>query len=122
MTMQDLQFELIERTAFNAFDGPRVANGLRAHRELWAGVMFGRFQGFTLLPLRDIASDVWAGDTLAILSSRVDDAALEALAGSWGADEVAWVSERESAEQLGDSLTSHLTGENPYHILLAWWD
>ena len=63
MTIQDLQFELIERTAFNAFDGPRVANGLRARRGLWTGVMFGRFRGSTLLPLRSkLVHCRWSGE------------------------------------------------------------
>jgi hypothetical protein len=41
-TVQGIQFELIRRTKFNAFDGERVEGSLLRHRELWMAVLLDR--------------------------------------------------------------------------------
>jgi hypothetical protein len=41
-TVQDIQLELIRRTTFNTFDGERVCEILKRHRNLWRAVLFDR--------------------------------------------------------------------------------
>jgi hypothetical protein len=67
-TVQEIQFELIRRSSFNALDGPRVLESLQRHRELWLSVVFDRI-GFcdtesllpisSLIKLRDLPRNIW---------------------------------------------------------------
>jgi hypothetical protein len=51
--IQAIQFELMAKSSFNYFDGPRVVRDLRNHRRLWCGVVMETGDG-SLLNLRDI--------------------------------------------------------------------
>jgi hypothetical protein len=41
-TVQEIQFELLRRTSFNALDGERVADSLLQHRDLWLAFLLDR--------------------------------------------------------------------------------
>ncbi len=41
-TVQEIQFELIRRTRFNAMDGQQVYDSLLKHRSLWLAVLLNR--------------------------------------------------------------------------------
>src|SRR5262245_54173818 len=72
--------------------------------------------------LRDIDQNAWNADTLVILSSGVDDAALEQLARQWHADEMQWTSlmELSSLAAMLDTPTGQArVGER---VLRLWWD
>jgi hypothetical protein len=115
--IQALQFELIRRSSFNNFDGVRVARDLLRHRRLWCGVIMDRLGNDALIKLRDIGSNAWNVDTLYVLSSRVDDRALSALARRWRSDALQWVGGATADRLLGE------IGSSPHHrILEVWWD
>ena len=116
MTAQELQFELMKIASFNEFDGNQVVKNLQAHPELWKGaVMDG-----TNVKLRDISDNYWNVDTLLITSKPGKEDELEALAKTWGADEVDWMSATESAQELGSWNPE--TRTNQKQILRIWWD
>jgi hypothetical protein len=115
--IQALQFQLIRRSSFNNFDGVRVARDLMRHRRLWCGVIMDRLGNDALIKLRDIGSNEWNVDTLYVLSSRVDDRALAALARRWQADALQWVGGSAADDLLGEA------GVVPHRrILEVWWD
>jgi hypothetical protein len=107
----------MRRSSFNEFDRPRVVRDLRAHRRLWCGVVMDRLGSGQLIKLRDIDQDIWNVDTVYILSSRVDDAALTRLARRWHADDVSWLSHADTSDLLGESDPQHRR-----RVLLVWWD
>ena len=39
-SVQDIQFELLRRTRFNALNGERVCASLRKHRRLWIAALW----------------------------------------------------------------------------------
>ena len=114
--IQAIQFELMEKSSFNLFDGPRVVRDLRNHRRLWCGVVMDTGDG-SLLKLRDIGDNVWNVDTVYILSSGADDRALALLAQHWSADARSWVSGSAAEKLLGEAGPG-------FHrkILEVWWD
>lgn len=107
-TMQDLVFKIVERSSCNNFDGSFVVASLRANPHLWRGAIFGRFESVTpftlhLKPgetyrpsclygatLRDIGNGEYNADTLLLTAPTGAEAALEALARTWHADEIDW--------------------------------
>jgi hypothetical protein len=119
-TIQDLQFELMERASFNEFDGARVVRDLREHSDLWTGAIMGRFHYSELIPLRDIAEDYWNVDELMILPDKDREDELEQLAKSWRADEIEWIGGEEACKELGSY--SQQARENEKQILRIWWD
>jgi hypothetical protein len=81
MTIQDIQFQLMEEASFNGFDGKQVVRDLKAHPELWEGVVMDRagypdrdsagFGGcICLIKLRDISENYWNVDTVYILAKK----------------------------------------------------
>jgi len=90
-TIQAIQFDLMRRSSFNNFDGPRVARDLLRHRRLWCGAILDRLGDDALIKLRDIDENYWNVDTLYVLSSEANDAALLRLAHHWQADAIQWV-------------------------------
>lgn len=86
--VQSLQFKLMELASFNNFDGKQVVEDLKANRNLWKGAIWGRFDYFDLLPLRDIAEGYWNTDTLMILTTKDKVKPLYTLAKlNWSVDE-----------------------------------
>jgi len=112
-TIQDIYLELIKRSSFNDFVGPRVANDLEANRDLWQGVLMTRTD--TGITLRDLEHNYNNVNTLWILSSGKNDKELEKLARTWSWDEQKWYTKDESKSALG-------TGSTKYRILELWWD
>ena len=128
-TIQDLIFEIMERSSYNEFNGKAVVKDLQSHKDLWKGVVmdreYGSFDpvdrdgfkhGIDLIKLRDICDNIYNVDTLFILPSGKDDEALRKLALGWDADEVDWVGN-------GDHYSLGIGGKNSdIKILRIWWD
>jgi hypothetical protein len=113
LTAQQLQFELMRLATADDLDGDRIADELQAHADLWHGALIGRND---LIGLRDLRDGYWNADTLVVLSSGLDDDALEALARQWRADTVHWIEGDEAARLIGDY------GTPTPRILMVWWD
>jgi hypothetical protein len=129
-SIQALNLELIRRASFNEFDGPRVADSLERHADLWLGAWMTRFgvhreehpnwyPAMSLIALRDLPRDHWNVDTLVILVEDVEKArelAAIAEAENWDADDV-HVEEHE--EEISMAL-----GISPANcwLLSLWWD
>jgi hypothetical protein len=111
-TPQELQLALMRHASFNELDGNRVVRDLERRPELWAAALMSRDD---LVSLRDLPDGEWNVDTLYVLSSGEDDAALEQLARAWNADEVSWLGEEDAARLLGESPPEH-------RVLVVWWD
>jgi hypothetical protein len=129
-TVQQIQFELIRRWRFNAFDGPTIVASLERHRDLWLAVHMDRFgvyrkdhpnwiPAMSLIKLRDLNANVWNVDTLVILTDNIQQArqlAEIAQQEDWAADDV---TVQENTEEIEMAL-----GEGPcdYGLLTLWWD
>ncbi len=120
-TIQDIQLELIRRSSFNDFDGPRVVSDLEEHRSLWTAALIDRESGpelSGLIKLRDLPGDAWNVDTLYVLA-RDEGAAqqLAELGELWRADRV---------EVMGGDATTRALGSGrsdaPERIVSFWWD
>lgn len=101
VSVQDIQLELIRRTAFNNFNGTQIVSDLEKHRDLWLSVLIDRPCDIDI-KLRDLPENIWNVDTLFILSSGKDDEELELLAESWRPDNINWLKAR--------------------RIMCIWWD
>src|SRR5688500_4589356 len=84
-SVQQIQLELMRRSTFNTFDGPKVVASLERHRYLWLAAYMDSFgvyskehphwiASFSLIKLRDLPEGVWHVDTLCLLTNTVDDA------------------------------------------------
>ena len=123
-TVQDLQFELMERSSFNEFDGEQVVKDLKENDELWSGVIIDRAgyssryhentEPIDLIKLRDIGDDVWNADTVYILTTGENDDRLELIASKWEADEVDWIEGEPAGAMLGSNVG--------HRVLRVWWD
>lgn len=117
MTVQDLQFALIEQASFNSFDGSAVVASLKAHPGLWRGAIMKRDD---LIPLRDIPNGYWNVDTLYILPVLGKESELEELASEWNADEISWLGGEQACGALGSYSPEGRA--NPRAVLSIWWD
>jgi hypothetical protein len=129
-SVQQIQLELIRRRRFNDFDGPKVADSLLRHRDLWLAAHMDRFgvpheehpewfPAFSLIKLRDLAGDRWNVDSLVVLTENVDRArqlAEIAKAEDWQADQLLVQENRDEIElALGMAPCE-------FGVLSAWWD
>ena len=112
--IQAIQLDLIRRSTFNNFDGPRVTRDLLSHRRLWCAAILDRLGDNALIKLRDIDENSWNADTVYLLSSGADDRSLSRLARTWQADDVYWVNAADASQMLGTSES--------FRILEVWWD
>jgi hypothetical protein len=112
-TIQDIQLDLIELASFNEFDGEQVKQDLIENRALWKGAIIGRFDNGQLIPLRDIASNVWNVDTLMILPREGKEKELLKLAATWRPDELDL--------QAGKEVVM-LYGGGAGKVVRVWWD
>jgi len=126
-TIQDIQLELIRRRKFNEFDGPKVVESLRRHRNLWQSVFMSMEQfvadgqempWLSLRPLLSMMQNRWQADTMFALCPTLADAEElreVAIAEDWRFDEDAIV----SGKTLSDAI-----GITPFHafVLRLWWD
>lgn len=128
----DIHLELIRRTRFNDFNGPRIFADLLEHRDLWHAVTFGRDKTFfggpkgvlpyvgaywntlTLLPIEKLegynADTIWA-----LVPNREAGRELLAIArGRWRSD----------ARKLWNRKSSRVTARCPpdERIVSFWWD
>jgi hypothetical protein len=126
-TIQEIQIELIRRTRFNAFDGPRIADGLLRHRPLWLSVIFDRigfcddhrFPATSLIKLRDVPKNFWNADTVyALTRSRADARTLaEAIREEQWPAEISILDEpKEVVNLLGTSF------RDEFAVARLWWD
>lgn len=128
-TVQEIQWELLRRTQFNALDGEAVCASLERHRELWTAVMLDR-QGLAdykrprhllmmgLIKLRDLPDNFWNADTLFILTPTREAAARLAdiiREEDWGGEVLTYEDQSETDSALG-------TGGVEYGLLSVWWD
>ena len=125
-SVQEIQLELIRRTQFNAFDGPRVVAALERHQELWEAVLMDRM-GFSepgglpragLIKLRDLPKGYWNVDTLYILCPDAACARrLGELAETEGWGEMVTVHEERA--EVDSALGG---GWRTQAIVSIWWD
>jgi hypothetical protein len=133
-TIQQIQLELIRRSSFNEFDGPKIAASLERHRALGLAAIMdwfcmfvglhrfdraGWFPSMSLTKLRGVARGYWNVDTLVVLTENVENARrLAAIAEEeqWEADEV---TVHEDEEELGRALD---IWPCPCRAMSAWWD
>ena len=116
-TVQDIQLELIRRTQYNAFDGERVARGLKEHRDWWEAALLVRTEPLLLITLRDLPYNDWNADTLFILARDEERARqLEQIGNDeWAAD--VWVFDQDETERkLGTG------GLDKQRLVRMWWD
>lgn len=113
---QELVFKLMEKATFNNFNGARVAQDLRVHRDLWESA-FMLDEHMPLLALRDMKHNFYNADTLYILSSGKDDQKLEQLAKTWRPDSIEWIEGDDAMRLLGMYDKS-----KKIRILRLWWD
>jgi hypothetical protein len=126
---QDIQLELIRRTAFNAFDGERIYDSLTRNRHLWSAVLLDRpgIPNYSepsnllmsgLIKLRDLPGNYWNADTLFVLTKSNTDArelARIAEEEDWSGEIHVYEDQREMDMALG-------TGRQEYGLLSIWWD
>lgn len=120
MTIQDIQFQLMEEASFNGFNGKQVVRDLKAHPELWQGVVMDRagYGGcISLIKLRDISENYWNVDTVYILAKKGKENELYDLAETWNADEIDWIPDKEAQRALGSWGPS-----KEKQLLRVWWD
>lgn len=115
-TTQELQLELIRRTSFNAFDGPRIHRDLLAHRNLWRAVLLDGAGKNDLVRLRDLPDDQWNANTLRISTpDRPNAYAIEDLAQRWEPDTVDVLEGSAAQFALGSSYAQEC-------VVTLWWD
>ena len=129
-SVQDIQLELIRRTAFNAMEGERVVASLLRHRSLWLAVLLDRpglpnydepcrLLTSGLIKLRDLPDNLWNADKLLILTRTHEEARRLARIieeEDWGGDEVHVYDDQQEIDQaLG-------TGRQGYGLVSVWWD
>ena len=113
-TIQDIQLELMRRASFNDFDGPGVVESLLAHHALWEAALMDTDNG-PMYHLRDLSANYWNVSTLHIIARNGRERELEALARTWGADEVAW-------HPAGNEKLGGRGGNGSTSVLRVWWD
>lgn len=119
MTAQQLQTEKLRMGSFNELDGPRVAGLLADHADLWEGYVFGRFQYWPLIELREIQAGVSA-DTLYLQPKPGKADELFALCHQFCADAVDFVNGEEAGELMG--TYTQVLARNPKALIRVWWD
>jgi hypothetical protein len=114
-SVQDIQLELIRRSSFNSFNGPRVHRDLLARRALWKAVLIDRPR--CLIKLRDLADDCWNVDTLFVLARDENSArVLAELEEPWEADWVIVDGQQATKAALGSTV------DRAERLVTFWWD
>ena len=108
--IQQLYLDLMKLSSFNDFDGPAVVASLEAHQDLWHSATMIREQDDFHVVLRDLPryNNV---DALFIAATPGQEAALEALANTWHADEIDW-----KAHKIISGMRVDMA------VLRVWWD
>ena len=127
-TVQEIQYELLRRTEFNALHGERIAASLVENSNLWVSFLLDRpgvpdFPHADLLiggliRLRDIPDNFWNADKLFILTPSQE--AAEAMAQiaekeDWAGD----VRVHKDQDRINRSVGDWYEG---YGLVTVWWD
>ena len=112
---QELHFERLKLARFNNFDGEYVGQLLRQNQTLWTSFVFGRFQYFELIELRDLRYGVVNADTLYLVTDKAKLADLLIVLGELSADEISYT-DKDDNLQYGGGL-----GKNEV-LVRVWWD
>ena len=112
---QELQFERLKLARFNSFDGEYVGQLLRDNQRLWTSFVFGRFNYFELIELRDLRHGVINADTLYLVTDTTRLADLLIVIGKMSADEVSYT-DKDDNLQYGGGL------ERNEVLVRVWWD
>jgi hypothetical protein len=108
-----LQLGLMQKVATGELDRDRVLDEVLRHPAGWTLALTATDD---LLPLRDLPEGYWNVDRLYLLARPGQEAALEALARTWLADEVVWLDGRVARVAMG----GHRRPEP--RVLVVWWD
>ena len=108
-----LQLNLMEKVATGERARDHVLDEVLRRPESWTLALT---MTDDLLPLRDLPEGDWNVDRLYVLARPGHEAALEALARTWLADEVVWLDGRVAQVALG----GHWRREP--QVLVVWWD
>ncbi len=101
-TPQELWFGLIEQSSHDDFDGKWVVETLRGNPGIWEAAMIGNFgQSGELVGLRDMRQGFFNADTLAVLTTREHEPAVEEMLHILDADEIHWLTRRQTEQALG---------------------
>jgi len=112
---QKIVGELMKASSFNNFDGKKVVEDLEKS-DKWISFIWGRFDYFQLIPLRDIADNQYNADTLYIMVKKENRDWMEKMARIWNVDECDELKEEELFNKLGASPEP----DRSYYRL--WWD
>jgi len=108
-----LQLNLMEKVAIGELDRDHALDEVLRRPESWTLALT---MTDDLIPLRDLPEGYWNVDRLYVLARPGQEAALEALARTWLADEVVWLDGRVAQAALG----GHRRREP--QVLVVWWD
>jgi hypothetical protein len=128
-SVQDVQFELLRRTCFNALNGEKVCASLLKNRHLWLAALLdkpgvanyaepGLLLLSGLLKLRDLPDNIGNADTLFVLTPpRREAERLAQLAEDedWGGQVHVYRHQDETDWALG-------MGRQEYGLVFVWWD
>lgn len=128
-SVQEIQLELLRRTAFNALEGERVFASLLKHRDLWLAALLDRpgvpnynEPGFLLtsglIKLRDLPDNFWNADSLFILTrtrAQATEFARIIQDEDWGGEVQVYDNQEEIDRALG-------AGRQENGLLSVWWD
>lgn len=117
---QELSLELISLGQHNHLKGDKIAEDLRANRNLWISV-YGYFSGFQsyyhLIPLRDMLQS-WHIDSIAIVCPKNEKPILLELIKQWNPSEI-FINE----DADDDFQSFNFFRKNNKSILIElWWD
>jgi hypothetical protein len=118
--VQSLHLQLIECIERNAFEGQRVADGLRHHSALWVSVIAGHSrQPHPALHLFDeLPEDTWHPDELWIMAINLEAAQklITLCRDEWQADEAEFFTSQQAMAVIGTDLIDDEV------LVRAWWD
>lgn len=131
-TPLELQLELLRRTRFNRFDGPKIYRDLVAHRDLWRAAVFGRDDAVfiersgrrvhasplwnTINLLHDEQSEGYNADQVWVVAPSVDAgrALLDLARARWNTDE------RRMWNRANSRRVAGCVGDE--RVVSLWWD
>jgi hypothetical protein len=122
--LQRLQLELIREANCNAFIGGLVEADLLCHEDLWVSCMMTRTGPMCLITLRDLP-DEWSVNELFIVAEPGKRDELLALAKTWDANKVGWLTEYlvdSPVPSSGEFGSMIMGGSDVSNVLRVWWD
>lgn len=114
--MQALQFAMMRHASFNSFDGHKVVDDLKAHTDLWDGVVMD----VDCYTLRDMPSGDWHFDTLMVTVPREKVSSFLEMIEAWDVDECDKVTFDLDDKETWRFGAGERHGEHAIYRL--WWD